>query len=77
MSAGCIPVLSDLPVSHEWIRHGYNGVIQRPNENPLKSALQLDSQKAAVENMKLIEERATEKNAANRFSEIYKQVYGV
>jgi len=34
MSAGCIPIVSDLEVSNEWIEHLENGIIEKKGENP-------------------------------------------
>jgi glycosyltransferase involved in cell wall biosynthesis len=44
MSAGCIPVLSDIPVSHEWIEDGVTGCIYDLKENPFVKALLLDTE---------------------------------
>lgn len=45
MSAGCIPVVSDLEVNRVWIENMVNGMVENPDENPLKAALNLDFEK--------------------------------
>lgn len=74
MSAGCIPVVSDLPVSYEWIESGVNGVIHKQGKNPIVQAVQLDSSKVQQLNAAIIEERATSKAATGRFKAIYDQM---
>lgn len=76
MSAGCIPVLSDLPVSHEWIQNGVNGVIKSKKENCLSAALKLDQPEVASLNAKIISERATTETAAEKFHKIYSDISG-
>lgn len=74
MSAGCIPIVSDLQVSKEWIQDGYNGVIEKTGYNPLIEALNIDQQKAANYNRTIIEERATRKSSQLIFQKIYSDV---
>ncbi|MEN9998613.1 MAG: hypothetical protein RI922_1603, partial [Bacteroidota bacterium] len=71
MSAGCIPIVSDLPVSKEWIANGLNGVIEQQGENPLVKAIELDLEKCAEINQRNVEERATRTASIIRFKEIY------
>ena len=72
MSAGCIPVVADLPVSKEWIRSGENGVIEKMGENPLEQAMTIDIEKCIKINSKLINEKASRRASIQRFLEIYK-----
>jgi len=44
LSANCIPVVSDLAVNHEWIVDKVNGIIEKPNMNPLIEALSIDKE---------------------------------
>ncbi len=74
MSAGCIPIVSDLQVSKEWIEDGKNGVIEKAGQNPLIEALKIDQQKAADYNQLIIEERATRKSSQLIFQKIYSDV---
>jgi L-malate glycosyltransferase len=77
MSAGCIPVLSDLPVSHEWIKDGENGVIKKAGENALIRALNLDPAKVAAINAEIIDSRATGLITTQQFKSIYERTgYG-
>ena len=71
MSAGCIPVLSDIQVSYEWIKKGKNGVIEDRNNNPLLEAMQVEETTCASINRSLVEERASRKFCTNRFIELY------
>lgn len=71
MSAGCIPVVADLPVSHEWIQSGDNGIIEQEGQNPLMEALKIDRETCAKKNEKMIDERATRKVSVKRFNELY------
>jgi L-malate glycosyltransferase len=71
MSAGCIPVVSDLPVAHEWIEHTKNGVIKKQGQNAISQAISLDAEQVKVINRSLIEEKATSKIATLKFGAIY------
>lgn len=71
MSAGCIPVVPDLPVSKEWIENGVNGIIY-DGSNPFEKALDLNPAEVAEKNNSIIEERGTKKVASNQLLEIYK-----
>ena len=71
MSAGCVPIVSDLPVSKEWITNGVNGVIEQQGKNPFVQAIDLNSEKCAEINQKNVQERATRTASSKRFKEIY------
>jgi glycosyltransferase involved in cell wall biosynthesis len=71
ISAGCIPVLSDIPVSHEWIVDNENGIIENEGENPLNKALFLDEDNVYTINRKLVEKNASRASCTDRFIELY------
>lgn len=74
MSAGCIPVLSDLAVSREWIEDGIGGVIERQGSNPLIRALEIDRDRAAAINRQLVAERAERSACIDHFYRLYQQL---
>lgn len=71
MSAGCIPVVADLPVSHEWIVAGQNGIIEKKNQNPLEEAINLNAEKCSNTNSTLINEKATRPASVRAFMQLY------
>jgi glycosyltransferase involved in cell wall biosynthesis len=71
MSAACIPIVSDLPVSQEWIRHNENGVIEMKAENPIIEALKIDREICVSTNSQLINERAIRKASVDKFLKAY------
>lgn len=73
MSAGCVPIVSNLNVNHEWIDHGKNGIIES-TQNPIKQATLIDADKAAKTNRKLIEERATRESSLKHFIQLYRNL---
>ncbi len=74
MSAGCVPVVPDLPVSREWIEDGVNGVIEKQGQDPLREALSVDPVECANRNRKLTEEKASRQACIKRFLEIYRRI---
>ena len=73
MSANCIPVVADLPVSHEWITDGENGVIEKPGKNPLFEALEIDTKQCFEMNQSKIKSSALRSVSALAFFELYKK----
>jgi len=73
MSANCIPIVSDIPVTKEWINDGINGIIRKPNINPFEEALKLDRDKCFSINSQKIISSASRQQSTLRFFEIYKQ----
>ena len=71
MSAGCIPILSDIQVSYEWIKDKENGIIEVINENPIFSALLINSEQSSLINRQLVEGKASREFCTNRFIELY------
>ncbi len=74
MSAACIPVVSDLPVTHEWITPGVNGIIRKEGEDAFEEALKLDRNAAVAYNQQLINDKVDRKNTTARFFELYQQL---
>ena len=74
MSADCIPVVSDLPVTHEWIKDGVNGIIRREGIDPFEAALQLDKAQCFAQNRQLISEKVDRKNTTAHFDQLYQQL---
>ena len=72
MSAGCIPVVADLPVSHEWIVSNKNGIIEKMGENPLLKALEIDTEACANINTELINNKATRAASIKEFIGFYR-----
>jgi glycosyltransferase involved in cell wall biosynthesis len=71
MSAGCIPVVSNLKVSEEWIQNNVNGIILEKNENCFERALNLNQKNVSKLNTEIINLKATRVVARNNFNEIY------
>jgi hypothetical protein len=71
MSAGCLPVVSDLPVSHEWIISGKNGIIDDALGNPLQKALSLNQMECIGYNNVLIQQKATREASIRVFMSLY------
>ncbi len=71
MSADCLPIVPDLPVSEEWIKSGINGIVYNPELNPIEEALKLDSDVCLKTNQKLIGERALKSTTTKQFYSIY------
>lgn len=72
MSAGCIPVVANLLVSHEWIVSEKNGIIEKIGENPLLKALEIDREVCANINTELINNKATRAASIKEFVSFYK-----
>lgn len=72
MSAGCIPVLPDLPVSYEWIKDAENGIIcNTSSESPFDDVLKIDFEKASVYNAELISQSFSKEKSSEKFKSIY------
>ena len=72
MSAGCIPILPDLPVSYEWI-DATTGIIERPGENPIQKALTLDIAHCKQQNQDRISMHALRTVSCTRFFQFYQE----
>jgi glycosyltransferase involved in cell wall biosynthesis len=73
MSVDCVPIVSDLPVSREWITDGVNGIIRKKGSNPFVEALQLNNEKCFEINRKLIDKNALRTNTIKTFLKLYEQ----
>ena len=71
MSASCIPIVSDLPVSQEWIRQNENGVIEMRGHNPIDQAIKINREQCISINSQLINDRATRKSSIDQFLKAY------
>lgn len=75
MSAGCIPIVSNLKVSKEWIEHLENGIIEHSNENPLFHIEQLNSENVKrVNREKLDFNNVSYEQSKQKFLNLYKSV---
>ncbi len=74
MSANCIPVVSDLPVSKEWITDGLNGIINRSGINPFEEAIKIDQKQCVQINTNKIASSAVREKTIKYFYEIYSHV---
>lgn len=74
MSAGCIPVLSDLQVTHEWIHDKENGIIEKKGQNPLFEALEINQHTCSEINRKLVQEKASREMCTEKFVRLYHQL---
>jgi len=71
MLAGCIPIVSDINVSYEWIKDNENGIIFKPNQNILEEALKINYEHCANYNKNLIKKMALRKNTMTQFINLY------
>jgi len=75
MSAGCIPIVNDLKVSHEWIKDEKNGIIKKKNElYVLRRAASLNQKEVSEINQSIINNKATKEIATKEFYQIYKNI---
>jgi glycosyltransferase involved in cell wall biosynthesis len=71
MSANCIPVVSDLEVSREWITNQINGIVYDLNENPFEQAIKINSEKCFLINQELITKHALRETCMKKFENLY------
>ncbi len=77
MSAGCFPVVSNLPANREWIINGKNGIIvENLKTDFFSDALLSDFELAADYNQKVISERASKSSSSNSFITLYRRLIG-
>lgn len=75
MASGCLPVVSDLPANHEWIKDGHNGLIVKDIDSDfLSRAVIMDMEMARKVNAELIQAKATKKAAQEQFNRIYNKL---
>jgi glycosyltransferase involved in cell wall biosynthesis len=81
MAAGCLPIVSELPVYRDWITDGSNGLIIT-NENSLTTLLRHSisqpalRERAAKINRQLVRERAINEELFPEVLNYYKKVVG-
>lgn len=72
MSAGCIPLLSDLPANREWISNGLNGILTKDlSANDYEKCLQLMNGDTPRQNFSTILNKATKDKSRNLFLKVY------
>jgi glycosyltransferase involved in cell wall biosynthesis len=71
MSANCIPVVSDLEVSREWIENQVNGIVYDLNENPFEQALKIETEKCFQINQENITQYALRETCMKKFVRLY------
>ncbi|MBK9729735.1 MAG: glycosyltransferase family 4 protein [Chitinophagaceae bacterium] len=72
MSAGCIPLLSDLPANREWITNHVNGIVtEQLSANDFQNAMQLCNPQTAVANIITIQKKATKALSRKLFLDLY------
>ena len=77
MHAGCIPVVADIPVSHEWIQDDVNGIIVKSmEENFIQRALAMDPEKVMTINQDIIKKRGLKHSNREKFINLYNQMLG-
>ncbi len=75
MSAGCIPVLSNLPSNLAWVKDGENGIVVTSNEvDPFGRALLLNKEKLVAHNEALIFKEATRQASNSIFKSYYNKL---
>jgi len=71
ISAGCIPIVSDLPANLEWVKDGNTGIIEQPNENPILKAFQSQFDNALIENAQHVNKLASRSFTVPQFITFY------
>jgi hypothetical protein len=75
MSAGCIPIVSNLEVTKEWIKHKENGIIEEVNKNPFFEIDTLDISNVHKLNLYILEQNnVSREKAINKFKELYRSL---
>jgi glycosyltransferase involved in cell wall biosynthesis len=74
LSAGCIPVCSDIAVTHSWMKDGVNGIIRKSNMNPFEEALTINSENCIKQNREWVSSFAYRSATIPRFIAIYKKL---
>lgn len=75
MSQGCIPVVTDLPATREWIADHENGLLIGDVEHfDLAEALLLDYESLAAKNRAIIEQKASKEANQEKFFKIYHKI---
>lgn len=71
MYYGCVPILIDLPANKEWVENNVNGtIIQDVNSEFISPSLDLNTEKIAEMNRKMIIEKATVSQSEQQFQNV-------
>lgn len=72
LSAGCVPLLSDLPANREWVVSGKNGILTTAlSAADFENARSLLEHSPAEENLEIILQKATRRISRKLFTDIY------
>lgn len=75
MAYGCIPVVSDLPVKHEWITDGVNGILVNDVSTEfISESFRLEQPEVQKLNHIIIAERGTKTANREKFIHLYKKI---
>lgn len=74
MSAGCLPIVGDIPVSHEWIENSKNGIIYNSKRNCFEEALNIESEELRAYNSTMIQQKATKETSEKNFFDLYSNI---
>lgn len=75
MYYGCIPVVSDLPANHEWIKHNINGhIVTDLKDNFIADSLSIDTGILQTINKEIITQSATPESCQEKFIEVINKV---
>ncbi|HUM47568.1 MAG TPA: glycosyltransferase, partial [Chitinophagales bacterium] len=76
MSAGCIPVLSDLPANREWITKDHHGIITAQlSSTDFEHAVELCSTNAVANNLELVLQKASKAQSRRLFLDLYDRAF--
>lgn len=73
ISAGCIPIVSDLPANREWVEDGKTGIIEQKGINPMVQALSLSFGNHMKENADRVDRLANRVNTIPQFISYYER----
>lgn len=76
MAYGCIPILSDIPANHEWIKDGVNGIIYRKTDFDISRISDILEQKDVIaeRNRKIITQKGIFPDSIRNFVEKINQL---
>ena len=75
MSAGCVPVVSNLPANLEWITPEFNGIVVTDiNSDFISQGLKMDQQDVMAVNQKIIALHGTKEINSQKFIAVYKSL---
>lgn len=77
MAYGCVPVVSDLPASREWVKDDKNGVVDKENlSESFTKAISLNLQEVIRYNQELVLKHGTKKSNRQKFIQLYRELLG-